>query len=233
MPKIAPYEQQTRTPSPSGYTVDTGAGEALHALGRSFEEISHNIALVQQQDAATEASSALATLRANTAQRFIDAQENAADDAADFTPSLLKGFDADTSEIVKNTRSKLAARTIRERSLELRSELQAKALVWEATTRSSYRLAQVADSADKLSYALEQDPDSWKAAGAEQLAAIDDMQLPPQQRLELQHRVDAALSEGAATGYESGILAPLLDDPRPYVIDDFHGVLEHQVRLLR
>lgn len=202
MPKIQPYEQRTSAPRvPMVTPGDNGWGQAIAAVGDALQTVSNNIALVQRRDAAAEASLALSTLRTNWTHRFIDAQGSAAPDAADFSSGLITQFDADVQGVVKGTRSKIAAAAIKDAALSLREELYNKASVFEATARSAYRISTIERSIDGLQTAVQLDPDSWRKAAAEQLLAIDAMQLDPITRGKLRDTTASRLTEAAAMGY--------------------------------
>jgi hypothetical protein len=216
MPRIPIYEPRTSavTPIPDlTRESDDGIAQGLGALGAGLQRLSETIDLVNQRDAATESAKALSDLRVASVQRFLEAQQAAAPDATNFTPDVLKGFDADLSKALSGSKSKLAAVAIRQRSVALREDLATQALSFEANTRNAYRVSSIEQSADRLRSALQLDPDSWQSAGAEQLAAIEALQLPPQARLELSRRVDAQLREAAALGYAKrdprGVLAEI------------------------
>lgn len=199
MATLPVIEQRTRV-SGAGDGPGPQSGHGSQALVQAAGEFGDALAVVQQRDAVNDTATALANLRQKSTQRLLDAQSTAQPDAVGFTDEVLKGFDSDVTAASAAVKSPITRKLIKQHAQELRAEQAQRAMVYEASTRADYRSKSFLDSADKLAATLQRDPSQWEQAGAEQMAGIDALGLPPAERLDLKRRVDGILTEGAALG---------------------------------
>lgn len=220
MPQIPFYEQRTSAPgAPQLARMPVPDNSGVAYLADSVNHVADNVQRVEQRDAAIEGSSALSKLRMAWTQKLTDAKANAADDAENFTPNLMKSLGDDLNTTLADIKSPLAKVMVKEHAQELKSQYFDHAIGFEAATRQAYRTNQLDQSAARLSQSIQQDPDSWKQAGEEQMLAIEAMQLPPEQRLRERDKMFTTVKTAAAMGYANRDPVELLkrakspDDP--------------------
>lgn len=200
---IPQYDQRT---SVGGATTNLATptpvsiGPGLQALATGAQSVADAQRLVNQRRVAVEVSNNLASLRERTARRFEEAQGAAALDAKDFTDQLLRDFDADAHETAKASTAGAARELVRAQARDIRVDLAQRAIRFEADTRSAHRIDQFSQGVNTAAAAVERMPDTWRAVGAEQLLALDAMQLDPTRRLQLGRSMDSTIREAAARG---------------------------------
>lgn len=195
-----PIQQQRTNLLGSSLGPGPSDRQGVPALGSALKSVGDSVELVNRQDDATDLAAALSDLRLTAAKRFVDAQSSAKPGAENFTPDLLSTFDTDLSGAADKGRSPRSKRLIKIAGSELRNDLGARAIGWEAQQRTDYRKNAALESADKLRSVLELDPSQWRDAGTEQMAAVNALAIPPSEKLELARHIDASLTEGAAIG---------------------------------
>jgi len=214
MPNLPEYQQRTRASGPipdlaTNPNYATGAAVAL-------ERISQNVDRVREHDDNVDVGKALADLRLKSAQRMVEGEASAADDADGFTPARLKEFDDDVAEIAETTRSPTAAALFKQHSQQMRSQIGERAVQFEASRRSAYRAEAAEQALSRSRAVLELDPSQYEAIRAEQLGSIPTLGLEPAQRLAMARQIDANLAEGASIGLAKknpGQFLAMLADP--------------------
>lgn len=209
-----PVQEGLRRIIPEESGISTGPG--LEGLGNDVQQIALK---ARHQDAAVAASNALADMRINSEKGFLDAQQHAAPDAANFTPNVLKGFDDEAKDSLKSIKDPMARQMLMEHAPQIRANLASRAMQYEAETRTQFRTDSVVNATAKSASAVELNPDSWQAAGTEQIKALNALDLPPDQRNKLTQHVDQEISQAAARGYAKndpgGTLKRLADTNDP------------------
>jgi hypothetical protein len=223
------YQQRTSAPAPVSQprmSVPEHFGD--QGIAGALDRVGENVLRVQQRDDALEAQRSLSDLRMKSAQLYKDAQGNA-ELGSDVTPTVVKGFDDLLSSTLENTRTRGAKAFIRQHAPTVREGLFNQSLEFDAQNKIALRKDTLRQSVDKLQAAVQQDPDSWQRAGAEQTAIIDAMSLPPQERLEARNFVYHSLKSAAAIGIAqkdpTGTLTRLADSN-----DALFGSLNAQTR---
>lgn len=209
-----PVQEGLRRIIPEQSPASSGSG--LEGLGAGLQEIQDKS---RRQDAAVTASNALADMRINSEKGFLEAQQHAAPDAANFTPNVLKGFDDEAKDSLKTIKDPMARQMLMEHAPEIRANLAERSMQYEAATRTQFRSESIVNATAKSASAVELNPDSWQAAGAEQIKALNALDLPPEQRDKLTQHVDQEISQAAARGYAKndpgGTLKRLADSTDP------------------
>jgi hypothetical protein len=203
MPAIPQYDTVS-SPSSAGLGGDPSnagaAGRGLQQLASGLKDVTDAYSLSERRRDVAQAAEKMAELREIAATRYLEAQNNAVDDAADFAPTFAKDFDEQVAELT-GTMRRGASQMVREQARDLRAGYFEKAAQFEASTAVAYRQSQFAKAADHSATALELDPTGWEAAIAEQNAALSAYGLPPDDRVRLRGTMEARLKEAAARGY--------------------------------
>jgi hypothetical protein len=196
MPQIPRYDQQTSVSGAGTGVARPRRGNLASVAAAGAEAFD----AVRRRDEASHVQRALADLRLRSVQRYTEAQGNAADDATDFTPGVLKQFDEDLEEAKKAAPSHRAREALSIAALDLRTDLGQRALGFEASRKAAARVSGARTAIDNVRATLELDPDQFESAIAEQSMAIEELGLEPAQRQELREYLATQGFEGAAIG---------------------------------
>lgn len=189
------------TPQVEPVSIESGLNSVGHALDTQAKA-----------QGSIYAANQMADFRVQTQAMVDQAKRAAPADGANFTPTVLKSFDQQANNLQQAVgRNPYAQDALATHIDRLRAEVQAHALQWEAQTGVQFRAQSLKSNYDKLSGVVEADPSQWQSAGQEQHLALQNSNLPPEERLQLARYGDEALSVAAANGLAR-------DDPR--------GVLE-------
>lgn len=206
MPSIIPeYQQRTNvsgaglgpgpvTPSSSGF------GEGLGDLAGGVQSVTKAIDVVKERDAATWSAKTLSDTQSSWMQQLEDRKLNAPPGAQNFTPQVLKDFDANANQVAAGAPTRQSKQFITERLLALREELQRSALSFEATARVQNNITTGKDSVDKAANELVNNPTLFATRLAERNALFDAMPLQAEQRQKLKEYAQNELSKYAVIG---------------------------------
>lgn len=178
------------TPEVSPVSIEPGVDAIGHALDTQAKA-----------NGTVYAANQMATMRVQTAQLLAQAKENAPPDGTDFTPTVMKAFDAQAGKVQADAgRNPYAQQALGAGLTQLRSQVAEHAINWEAQTGVQYRAQSLKDNIDKLSGVVEADPSQWQSAGQEQIHAIQNSNLDPETRLNIGRYLNDTLTKSAATG---------------------------------
>lgn len=212
--RVPTYDQRTSVdagPGPAMLSGRSGIGEGLQQIGQALGQAGQaafNVAKQEQARALREeeetakvwTASAIAKARADLSRDLIDRQNSVAPGASGYA----KGFDEAATEYEKNllanAPNETARRFLQDRMIALRSDLSGNALTFEENERRRWRVDTLGQAVDTAAGAVASDPNAYSTALAEQLAIIDALDVPPQQRAELRATAIEKLSKGVVMG---------------------------------
>ena len=200
MPAIPVYRQQT---SPGGgFRADLGpAGQGAMAIGQGVAAVADVLLRQREQDAAADAAVKLSTTQATWQQHLIERQQAWTPGESEFTPTLLADYDKYVDETVGQAKSRAARLYLRERLGAYRGDLAKDAITFEANANIADRQSKFQQSAEQVASLAEIEPDRYQARLAENLAALDALQVPPAVRTKMRADTIALVHERAAVGY--------------------------------
>lgn len=202
LPAIGDYESQVDLSEPyRKITPEARPGN----LGATLESAGMSLASAVDQknraDGATYAANQMADLRTRTAALLDKSKETAAPDGNGFTQTVLDQYDKDSATLLDKAKNNPYSTFSLQRHLtDFRTQVADHAINWEAQAGVQFRGNSIQQNITKLAPVVEADPSQWKSAGAEQMNAINNSGLPPEQRIILGRKLDETLSVAAANG---------------------------------
>lgn len=209
MPRIAPYQQQTRAPRPIAQTVDLGPGASvgLGAMAQAFGSIAQDQAALQafaekkrEERAAVWAHEQVTGVRSHWLEELPRRQEAASETAEGFTLQALADFDAQADELIKAAPTQASRNWLKERLSAVRLGLQQDALLFEARRGVEFKVNGLARSVDQARIAAEFRPEDFPVLAAEQLAAIEASGLDASTQAKLIQDSQLKLADAAVRG---------------------------------
>lgn len=211
MPRIPTYEQQTRSSSaglgPGPNEQSSGSGRALSVFGGMLDSVANDQMTLRQfekqkaeERAAVWANEQMTSARSRWVEELPQRQATAAEDAAGFTPQLLKDFDEDANERIKAAPTEASRAWLKDRLGQTRLALQQDALGFEARRGVEYKVNGLTRAIDGARTAAEFQPQSYQTLAAEQLAAIDASGLPADAQRELKQKAVDSLAAASVEG---------------------------------
>lgn len=202
LPAVGDYEQHVDLSEPyrkiTPNLTPGNVGATLEGVGNQWAQA---VDTKDRADGAVYAANQMADFRTRTKKLVDDAQQNAAPDGSGFTPTVLGQYDKDAATILDAAKNNpYSTFALQQHLTQYRSEVAAQALDFEKHAGVNYRGNSVLQNIDKLAPVVEADPAQWKSAGAEQMNAINNSNLPPEQRILLGRKLDETLSVAAANG---------------------------------
>lgn len=153
-----------------------------------------------ESQAATYAAKTLSQVQDTWTQKFQDAKASAGDGAQNFTPNVLKDYDADVAQVLKSAPSPLSKKFLGDRLTAFRSQLSNQALSFEAGERVNYSVSVAKQSVDSAGNELLNNPNVFGDRLAERKALIDAMPLDPDAKRKLNQYAQDTMSKYATTG---------------------------------
>ena len=199
MAAITEYRQRTRA-SGASFPGGTAEGQGLFALGKAAESISQDLRIIEEQDAALWATSALSQAQIQWQKEFNDRQQNAEPGAENFTGQILEGFDDYSAKVQETAPSGIARQYIAERLAAYRTQLALSALGYEAVEKSRHTVDTVEQSIEAGQVQARQDPDRFGELVAERLATIDLLRLDPETKRQLRDQAQSKIARDAVIG---------------------------------
>lgn len=195
LPQIGEYQPRTSAsvgfPVPEMRASNVGAGIA--SVGAEIQNI-------QDQDNATKATQLLATAQSDWITNLERRKETAQPGAPNFTPDLMKEYDAYTAKAVQQAKGTEARRFLQERLLSFGTDLQQRALQYEAGERASNNTNIAKSSIDAAGTEVMTSPSAFAPRLAERRALIDAMPFTPDAKRELKDYAQKSLSKFAVIG---------------------------------
>lgn len=212
MPQILRYGQQTLASQNGlgpGASAQRGSGmDSLSRVAGGFVEMAYDseqkakqAALQkQEEDAAALATAELMSARQHWTEQLATRREQAASGAPDFTPTMMKDFDADMQERVQRVPGGKARTYLNERLQDVRLSLYQDALTFEARSRSAAREGKIDSGLDSARTAVEFRPGDFTTVLAEQVSGIVASGLPADRQAVKGEEARAKLAEAAVMG---------------------------------
>lgn len=180
MPTIPIYRQQQSVGGvPNLGRVST---EAMTAGARGAQEIAGAVENVlgerrkeqlriEEEDAKVYAGKVIADSQLKWREEMLNRQASSEPGAPDFTPNVLKDFDAYSQEAISNAPTPASRRFIQSQMVDLRTRIGSAALEYESGARVQYRFQQQSDTIDAFAQNIAQAPN--EATIAEAMANIE------------------------------------------------------------
>lgn|GEM_PF-4138556 len=207
MPRISPYEQQTRAPMPAGQTLDLGSGRGAAGLAQAFESIAHDEMTLRaferqkaEERAAVWANDQAMRVRSRWLEELQRRQQAAEGAAEGFALAVLADFDAEAEQLIKQAPTEASRNWLRDRLGSVRLGLQQDALSFEARRGVEFKVHGLMRSLDAARTAAEFRPADFAVLAAEQRAAIEASGLPADTRAKLLQDSVTALASAAVQG---------------------------------
>lgn len=202
LPEIGDYQPQVDLSEPyRKITPEARPGNLGTTLESAGNQLAQAVDTKNQRDGATYAANQMADFRARTSKLLDDAKQNAAPDGAGFTDTVLDQFDKDSAKITDAAKSNpYASFSLNNHLRDFRTQVADHAINWEAQAGYQFRGNSIQQNITKLAPVIEADPSQWQSAGAEQMNAINNSGLPPEQRMLLGRKLDETFSVAAANG---------------------------------
>ncbi|MES1993188.1 MAG: hypothetical protein V4457_06185 [Pseudomonadota bacterium] len=208
MPSIPIIEQHTLASQaglPPGPNNISGSG--LEALGRGIGAAGEAgtegqlLAIKKQnEDAIADANDQLQQTRSEWIQRLTERKQSADPGAPDFTPSLLKDFDADAAQRLATAGTPTAKRYLQQRLADVRVGLYQDAVGFESQEATKHRLDQLTNAQGNAESAAEFHPENFSKLWGEQATAIDASGIDPAQRDTVSTASRYGLADAAVRG---------------------------------
>ena len=199
MAVITEYRQRIRA-SGASLPGGTAEGQGLFALGKAAESISQDLRVIEEQDAALWATSALSQAQIQWQKELNDRQQNAEPGAENFTGQTLADFDDYSAKVQETAPSGIARQYIAERLAAYRTQLALSALGYEAVEKSRHTVDTVEQSIEAGQVQARQDPDRFAELVAERLATIDLLRLDPETKRQLREQAQSKIARDAVVG---------------------------------
>lgn len=180
MPTIPIYRQQQSVGGvPNLGRVSTeamtagarGAQEIAGAVDNVLNERRKEQLRIEEEDAKVYAGKVIADSQLKWREEMLNRQSSAEPGAPDFTPNVLKDFDAYSQQAIGNAPTEASRRFIQSQMLDLRTRIGGAALEYESGARVQYRFQQQSDTIDAFAQNIAQAPN--EATIAEAMANIE------------------------------------------------------------
>jgi len=152
--QVPVYRQQTAfggAPDASGTNErmrPTGIGEAISDLGEAGLRMAANADRVNRENAASNAIFAVSDTNLAMEEAFQKAKEQAQPGAPQFTPNLMKNYDAEIERRATALPDELTRKAYRERMAASRDNFGARSLAWESAENKRNKIDNFSKTAD-------------------------------------------------------------------------------------
>lgn len=206
MPNIIPEYQQRTGVSGAGLgpgpvrPASSGLGEGLTDLAGGIQSVVKANEVIKERDAATWSAKTLSDTQSVWMQQLEDRKLKADPGAPNFTPAVLKDFDASATEVAQGAPTRQSKQFMTERLYALREELQRNAMSFEAASRVQNNVNVAHQSIDAAGNELINNPTLFKQRLAERYALFDAMPLSAEQKQQLKERAQSEMAKYAVIG---------------------------------
>lgn len=152
---------------------------------------------VNEETARSWTSNTLSKARLDWTDRFMDLQTKAGPGAPEFTPNVLKEFDAYAAKTLSAAPTPLSRNYLETRLNDFRSDLGSKSVAFEAQARVDYRGDQYNEAVQNSTHIMMKDPSQYGVVLAERLAELDGAAIPPIKKSELREKAVMQISTAA------------------------------------
>lgn len=202
MPRIPTHIQSSEASGSLQIQPNIGRrGGGQQALGSGLADVADVLNRVREQDAAADATLTLAKAQTEWQAHLLERQEAAEPGAPEFTSTLVKDYGDYVERTVATGKTRLAQQHLRERLTAFGGALSLDAMKFESEARLVDRSNKYTEAAELTATAAELDPDRYPVRLAEQLAALDQLEVSPIKRAELRKGTIDLVRSRAAIGY--------------------------------
>jgi hypothetical protein len=202
LPAVGDYQQHVDLSEPfRKLTPEMRPGNIGANLENVGNQWANAVDTKNRADGSVYAANQMADLRTRTAAHLVNAKQNAAEDGNGFTQTVLDQYDKDAGTLLDAAKNNpYATKSLSAGLTQFRSQVADHAINWESQAGVQYRGNSLLKNIDSLAPVVEADPSQWQSAGNEQMHAIQNSNLPPEQRILLGRKLDETLSVAAANG---------------------------------
>lgn len=195
LPQIGEYQPRVSAEAdfPLPQMRPSGVGAGISAVGDALQRI-------QDQNAAVQATKVLATAQSDWMTNFEQRKQSTQAGAPNFTPDLMKEYQAYSAKALQQAPGGEAKRFLQERLLSFGTELQQRALQYEAGERTSNNENIAKSSVDAAGNEVMSNPSAFAPRLAERRALIDAMPFTPEVKRRLTDYAQKSLSKFAVIG---------------------------------
>ena len=215
-------------PGPAGSRpIAIGSGAALGGLATGLAQIGQQFLDANQkkerEDAAAWSAEQLGNARLHWTQQQIDREQNAPAGAKDYTGTLTKDFDAYTDEALLNAPNDESRNYLRERLTAMKSDIVGRGMQFEARSRLDDRVEKIGKGIDQSRIAVDLDPSQHQSALAENLATLDQLDIPAPAKAKLREDAIQKISFAAVAARmksnPNGVLSQLRSEDAGGAVD--------------
>lgn len=207
MAKIPVYTQgisarQGLGPGPTGARpIAIGGGSVIGELAGSLAEVGQKYLDIKEkkdrEDAAAWSAEQLGNARLHWTQQQIEREQNAPAGAKDYTGNLTKDFDSYADNLLISAPNDEARNYLRERLTAMKTDIVGRGMQFEARSRLNDRVDKIGKGIDQSRIAVDLDPGQYQQAIAENLATLDQLDIPEQSKVKLRDKAIQEISYAA------------------------------------
>lgn len=191
-------------PGPTGSRpIAVGDGALLGQLSGDLAQVGQQvIGIVQKkerEDAAAWSAEQLGNARLHWTQQQIEREQNAPAGAKDYTGNLTKDFDGYADELLISAPNDEARNYLRDRLTAMKSDIVGRGMQFEARSRLNDRVDKIGKGIDQSRIAVDLDPSQHRQAIAENLATLEQLDIPEQSKVELRDKAIQDISFAAVS----------------------------------
>ena len=193
MAKVYTYDQRTQTPTLRGVEQPRALApdepqfipRALGQLSSGIRNLGEAVAQVDESQAKAWTATAISKARLEWASNLEKLKESAPPGANNFTPNTLSAFDEYASEAIETAPTPTAKAFLKAQMGVLREDIGLKSTEFEAGARVAYIEKAHDQGIRNAELLMNEDPNQYKPALAEQLALINESSLGPQTKTKM------------------------------------------------
>lgn len=215
-------------PGPAGSRpIAIGGGAVLGGLATNLAQVGQQVMDANQkkerEDAAAWSAEQLGNARLHWTQQQIDREQNAPAGAKDYTGTLTKDFDSYTDEALLNAPNDESRNYLRERLSAMKSDIVGRGMQFEARSRLDDRVDKIGKGIDQSRIAVDLDPSQHQSALAENLATLDQLDIPAPAKAKLRddaiQKISFAAVAARMKSNPNGVLSQLRSEDGGGAVD--------------
>lgn len=191
-------------PGPTGrQPVAIGSGAVLGQVAGDLASVGQDYMAItkkkDQEDAAAWSAEQLGNARLHWTQQQIEREENAPAGAKDYTGNLTKDFDGYSDNLLLSAPNEEARNYLRDRLTAMKTDIVGRGMQFEAKSRLNDRVDKIGKGIDQSRIAVDLDPSQYRQAIAENLATLDQLDIPEQSKTTLRDKAVQDISFAAVS----------------------------------
>lgn len=215
-------------PGPAGSRpIAIGGGAVLGGLATNLAQVGQQVLDANQkkerEDAAAWSAEQLGNARLHWTQQQIDREQNAPAGAKDYTGTLTKDFDSYTDEALLSAPNEESRNYLRERLSAMKSDIVGRGMQFEARSRLDDRVDKIGKGIDQSRIAVDLDPSQHQSALAENLATLDQLDIPAPAKAKLRddaiQKISFAAVAARMKSNPNGVLSQLRSEDGGGAVD--------------